>query len=219
MDVEVAEIDPEVERISRKWFHVDEKVKFLIGDGRRILKRSEGGYDLIILDAYSSGGHIPAHLTTKEFLELCRSKLSPRGVLVSNVISALEGNRSDFYQSEYVTMIGAGFGNLYTFPRIPPENEMRRRRDAAEDYWRDYALNIIIIATQDDKRISGGDIRDISRDLAERKVHPLRMRHREHYVSKYWEQSRSFDEMHTNMDRAILLTDDYCPVDTMFRER
>jgi len=219
MDVEVAEIDPEVERISRKWFHVDERVKFLIGDGRRILKRSAGGYDLIILDAYSSGGHIPAHLTTKEFLELCRSKLSPEGVLVSNVISALEGDRSDFYQSEYVTMNAAGFANLYTFPRIPPENEMRRRRHAAEDYWRDYALNIILIATQDPVRLSALDIRDRARDLAEREVHPLRMRHREHYVSKYWERSRSFDEMRRGMDRGILLTDDYCPVDAMFRER
>jgi spermidine synthase len=219
MEVEAAEIDPEVERISRKWFHVDEKVKFLIGDGRRILKRSAGGYDIIILDAYSSGGHIPAHLTTKEFLELCRAKLSPRGVLVSNVISALEGKRSDFYQSEYVTMNAAGFANLYTFPRIPPDNEMRRREGAAEDYWRDLPINIIIIATQEKKRLLAGDIRDISRDLAERKVHPLRMRHREHYVSKYWEKSRDFDEMRRSMDRAILLTDNYCPVDTMFRER
>ncbi len=219
MEVEVAEIDPEVERISRKWFHVDDEVKFHVGDGRRILKRREGGYDLIILDAYSSGGHIPAHLTTKEFLELCRSKLSPRGVVVSNVISSLEGDRSDFYQSEYVTMHEAGFANLYTFPRIPPDNEMRRRRRAAEDYWRDDAINIIIIASQDSKRLSAGGIRDRSRDLAERKDSPLRMRHREHYVSEYWEQSRSFDEMRRSMDRAIVLTDDYCPVDAMFRER
>ena len=220
MDVEVAEIDPEVERISRKWFHVDDRVKFHIGDGRRILKRLERGYDLIILDAYSSGGHIPAHLTTKEFLELCKSKLSDGGVLVSNVISALEGDRSDFYQSEYVTMHEAGFANLYTFPRIPPENEMRRRRSrAAEDYWRGYAINIIIIASPDEKRLSFGDIRDRSRDLAEREVHPLRMRHREHYVSKYWEKRQSYEEMRQRMDRAILLTDDYCPVDTMFREK
>ncbi|MHC4247543.1 MAG: spermidine synthase [Planctomycetota bacterium] len=219
MQVEVAEIDPEVERISRKWFHVDGKVKFLIGDGRRILKRREPGYDLIVLDAYSSGGHIPAHLTSREFLELCRSKLSPRGVVVSNVISSLEGDRSDFYQSEYVTMHEAGFANLYTFPRIPPDNEMRRRNRAAEDYWRDDAINIIIIASQDDRRLSAGEIRDISRDLAERKERPLRMHHREHYVSKYWEKSRSFDEMRQGMDRAIVLTDDYCPVDSMFRER
>ena len=55
--------------------------------------------------------------------------------------------------------------------------------------------------------------------VAERKERPLRMHHREHYVSKYWEKSRSFDEMRRSMDRAILLTDDYCPVDSMFRER
>ncbi|MHC4502419.1 MAG: spermidine synthase, partial [Planctomycetota bacterium] len=82
MDVDIAEVDPEVERIARKYFHVGmdarERVKFHIGDGRRTLKRLEGGYDLIVLDAYSSGGHIPAHLTTREFLELCLSKLSPR---------------------------------------------------------------------------------------------------------------------------------------------
>jgi len=219
MEVDVAEIDPEVERICRKWFHVDEKVKFHIGDGRRTLKRLEGGYDLIILDAYSSGGHIPAHLTTMEFLELCRSKLSPRGVVVSNVISALGGDRSDFYQSEYVTMHAAGFANLYTFPRIPPADEMNRLGNAAEDYWSGHAINIILIATQDPSRMSADEIRDRSRELDEREVHPLRMKHREHYVSEYWEKSRSYEEMRRGMDRAILLTDDYCPVDTMFRER
>jgi len=135
MDVDIAEVDPEVERIARKYFHVDERAKFHIGDGRRTLKRLEGGYDLIVLDAYSSGGHIPAHLTTREFLDLCRSKLSPRGVLVSNVISALEGKNCEFYQSEYKTMYEAGFANVYTFPRYPSPEEVRTSPSTSSS-WR-----------------------------------------------------------------------------------
>ena len=218
MDVDVAEVDPEVERVARKYFHVDEGVKFHIGDGRRTLKRLEGGYDFIVLDAYSSGGHIPAHLTTREFLELCRSKLSPRGVVVSNVISALEGKGCAFYQSEYRTMYEAGFANVYTFPRYPTPEEARRKGIAVEDRWRDVAINIIVVATQEAKRLSKPAIMRNARELTEREKHPVRLRDFVHYASKYWEESATREQMLARMEEGILLTDDYCPVDAMFQD-
>lgn len=222
IEVEVAEIDREVRDVARKYFFVDDRVKFLIGDGRRTLSRLEGGYDLIVLDAYSSGGHIPAHLTTKEFLKLCGSKLSPGGVVVSNVISALEGKRCEFFQSEYRTMYEAGFANVYTFPRFPTPEEARRRGRAVEDYWKDIAINIIIVATEyavpteDAKRLTKDEIRRKARELTEREEHPVKIRSFVHYASKYWELSASRDETLGRMTKGILLTDDYCPVDTMF---
>ena len=193
-------------------------MKFHIGDGRRTLKRLEGGYDLIVLDAYSSGGHIPAHLTTREFLELCRSKLSPRGVVVSNVISALEGKNCEFYQSEYRTMYEAGFANVYTFPRYPSPDEARRRGIAAEDRWRDVAINIIVVATQEAKRLTKRAIVRKARELTEREKHPVRVRDFVHHASKYWEESARREEMLARMTKGILLTDDYCPVDSMFQD-
>jgi len=222
MEVDVAELDPEVERIAREFFYVDPRVRFHIGDGRRTLARLEGGYDLIVLDAYSGGGHVPAHLTTKEFLELCRSKLSSRGVVVSNVISALKDEKSGesrFYQSEYKTMYAAGFANLYTFPRYATPEEERRGRRAREDYWGGRSINIIIVATQDPVRKSPAEIEEAARALAERPERPAKVKTLVHYAKGIWEGRRSREEVLAEMTSGIVLTDDYCPVDTMFHDR
>ena len=39
-------------------------------------------YDCVILDAFSAGGRIPFHLVTREFLELCRDKMTADGVFI-----------------------------------------------------------------------------------------------------------------------------------------
>jgi hypothetical protein len=81
-------------------------------------------YDLIILDAYSGGGQIPAHLVTHEFLEQVRGRLEPDGVLVSNIISATEGPKSRFFRAEYRTMQEI-FPHIYVFrSREAPAQEI-----------------------------------------------------------------------------------------------
>lgn len=210
MQVDVAEIDAEVERIARESFFVDERVKFHIGDGRRTLSRLAGGYDLIVLDAYSSGGHIPAHLTTKEFLELCRAKLAPGGAVVSNVISALEREKSQFYQSEVLTMRAAGFKHVYTFPRFYTPAE-RRHYDRAEkelQFRRD--MNIIIVAA--DEELTAREIKARARRLTEREEHPVRIKTFVHYAG-------GVEVDPEDLPHGMVLTDNYCPVDTMFNKR
>jgi spermidine synthase len=205
MEVEVAEIDPEVERIGRNHFHVHPRVQYRIGDGRRVLESLEGHYDLIVLDAYSSGGHIPAHLTTKEFLELCRSRLSPGGAVVSNVIAALSGEGSAFYQSEYLTMYAAGFANVYAFPK----GAMGSRR----------AMNIIIVATQDGRRMSRDEIVARARELTARPAHPVKMRRFADHAATVSDGPFGRDSARDRMPMGVELTDDYCPVDTMYYDR
>ena len=58
--------------------------KVVVGDGRLTLAKEQGGYDLIMLDAFSSASP-PVHLVTKEAVAMYASKLSPRGVLIFNV--------------------------------------------------------------------------------------------------------------------------------------
>jgi spermidine synthase len=218
MRCEVIEIDPEVERIAREYFHIDDRIEYHIGDGRRVLNRLEGGYDLIVLDAYSSGGHIPAHLTTREYLELCRQKLAPGGVLVSNVISALKDKGSEFYQSEYRTMRAAGFPTIYTFPRYPTPEEEKERRVSREDYWRGRSINIIIVATQSEKQMTKAHVEAAARALTRRAEHPVVIKNFVHSAGGLWEGSQTTAMMLEQFDKAIELTDDYCPVDTMFQE-
>lgn len=84
------EIDSEVVRIARDkqlfrtFSECTPGAKVVVGDGRLTLANAPGGYDLIMLDAFSSASP-PVHLVTKEAVALYASKLSPHGVLIFNV--------------------------------------------------------------------------------------------------------------------------------------
>jgi hypothetical protein len=59
--------------------------KPVIGDARLTFAReSDGLYDLIIVDAYSSDA-IPIHLATKEAMAIYKAKLAPQGAVVMHV--------------------------------------------------------------------------------------------------------------------------------------
>lgn len=84
------EIDSEVVRIARDkqlfraFSECTPGAKVVVGDGRLTLAKEQGGYDLIMLDAFSSASP-PVHLVTKEAVAMYASKLSPKGVLIFNV--------------------------------------------------------------------------------------------------------------------------------------
>lgn len=85
------EIDPEVVRIARDsgYFtflkRTPAKVDTVVGDGRlEIAKAPARGYDLIIVDAFSSDA-IPIHLMTKEAVQIYFDKLADGGVIAFNV--------------------------------------------------------------------------------------------------------------------------------------
>jgi hypothetical protein len=60
-------------------------LKPVIGDARLTFAReSDGIYDLIIVDAYSSDA-IPIHLATQEAMKIYKDKLSPQGVVLMHV--------------------------------------------------------------------------------------------------------------------------------------
>lgn len=127
--IDVIEIDPEVLRMCNAYFKCEgpdvvfpstwdtpldpaQRVRFYVGDGRRFVEtRPQAVYDYVVLDAYSSGGRIPAHLTTREFLLTLRDKMKPDAVLVSNLIGALdkpnspnEWDHSQIITAEFKTM-------------------------------------------------------------------------------------------------------------------
>jgi SAM-dependent methyltransferase len=83
------EIDPDVESIARKFFtflsRCDRNCDVVSGDGRLAIARTpEDEFDLIVLDAFSSDA-IPAHLVSREALDVYRSRLKPGGVLLFHV--------------------------------------------------------------------------------------------------------------------------------------
>jgi len=85
------EIDPTVERIARDpRFFTYLRVcagdfDVILGDARlRLRGAADGGYGLIVADAFSSGA-VPIHLITREALALYRSKLRNDGIVAFNV--------------------------------------------------------------------------------------------------------------------------------------
>jgi hypothetical protein len=92
------EIDPVVERLARdsRYFHYLERCgdrcAVSLGDARLSLSReplptldaSNGAYDVLVLDAFSSDA-IPVHLLTTNALRLYASRLAPHGVMAFHI--------------------------------------------------------------------------------------------------------------------------------------
>ena len=59
-------------------------VPVVIGDARLTLRDAPPGFDLLVLDAFTSDS-IPVHLLTREAFALYRTKLSPHGILLVHI--------------------------------------------------------------------------------------------------------------------------------------
>lgn len=112
--VDVAEIEPHLFEIVKKYFRIqdDTRLNNYIEDGRRFLHGTEKSYDLIYVDAFNFS--VPSHLTTFEFFQLSKNKLSPEGLFVMNIIGRLTEKSPSFLLSEIRTFKKA-FPNSYFF--------------------------------------------------------------------------------------------------------
>jgi spermidine synthase len=108
--IDGVEIDPELEEIGNRFFDMDSNENLTVhnDDARPWLRRSEGGYDVIMVDAYRQP-YIPFYLATKEFFELVRDRLAPGGVVVVNA-GHPEGNE------DLETVLGSTMASV--FPNV-----------------------------------------------------------------------------------------------------
>jgi len=246
---DVAEIDEKVARLAIEYFRVpaDQKknvildirdsqrkpeegddIRFIIGDGRQIVRRMpDNHYDIIFLDAYSSGGQIPFHLMTWQFLNECKAKLNERGVLVTNIISGVKNVNADhkvkpaaLFLAEYKTLISSRRDvtgvesddatplykpeQLYVFPKVYQSRPMVG--NALEEY-----RNVIVIATKDGQRKSTEELEHLIGTLTSGDKPVVRPPEMLWHVQKMI-KNPSADELPTTP-----LSDNYAPVDTMYR--
>ena len=83
--VDAVEIDAELTELGRRFLDLrNPRMRTFAEDARPWLKRSAGGYDAIMVDAYRQP-YIPFYLTTSEFFELTRERLAPGGMTIVNV--------------------------------------------------------------------------------------------------------------------------------------
>ncbi len=104
-NIDVVEIDPKMTKIAQEEFDLDiknTKLKIYHQDGRSYLNYSKKNYDTILIDAFK-GLNAPFELTTFEALSKAKERLNENGTVITNIISALEGEKAKFIEYEYAT--------------------------------------------------------------------------------------------------------------------
>jgi len=192
MKIEVAELDPKVVQVAKEFFAVfeDPRLRIVTQDGRLFLRTVGRRYDMIVLDAYFAES-IPFHLTTQEFLRLVKTRLTPGGVVVFNIIGALQGPRSPLFRAMYRTASEV-FPAVYLFPiDFRPQKDVETIR------------NIMLVGSTG-PRFAREEILARARGLASRVTYP----HFVQYATDYYEAPIPVADV-------PILTDDYAPVDTL----
>lgn len=196
-DVEVTtvELDPAVVDASYEWFELprDPRLPVVVDDGRRFLQRTGERFDVIMVDAFYSDG-VPFHLTTLEFVELMRDRLTPGGVIATNVIGSITGGSSQITRALWKTYAAV-------FPTVELHPVFEGRFDRRPDDIR----NIILVATERASPPPGrlAESWDETRDARAPSAPDLRAA-----ATDRWERDvRTAD--------VPLLTDGYAPTDAL----
>lgn len=197
LEIDVAELDPEVVRVAHRFFDVpesDPRLRIFAEDGRLFVRRSPHRYDAIFLDAYFAHS-IPFHLATVEFMQELKAKLAPGGVVASNIIGSLSGRHSLLFRS-MLKSIQAVFPTVYVLPVGSSSGS------AIDPVQR----NIIVLATDRPAMSPEAFWAAVSRLEQEGRIPP---------GSAVFARSLVTEPIPT--DDVPVLTDDHAPVDTLLR--
>lgn len=192
--MDVVDVDPLVVEVAEKYFAVkpNPRLHIFTQDGRVYVKRCKKQYDLVILDAYTTnkyGSTVPPHLTTREFMGEVKKILRPGGVIAYNVTGLIEGWGHGITQA-LVKTIGSQFDTPYLFQAIS-------------------SSNTVILAFKDARHTEG-------KDALVRKAQEL-VKAKKVKLPNFERRAGQLVAI-PDLKDAVLLTDDYSPVDKLMRE-
>lgn len=111
--MDVVEIDPGMTAMAREFFgfidspaialHHDDARRFLSAASSRGPQGGPGGYQVALVDVFTSHLAVPFHLTTRETLTALSASLDEGGVVLVNCISPAEGPKNGFYRALLAT--------------------------------------------------------------------------------------------------------------------
>ncbi len=103
-EIDVVEIDPQVTDLAKRYFNLqsDPRLSIYHEDGRTFLNNTAVKYDAILGDGFMSSA-TPFHLATKEVALKMYESLNDGGVVITNIISAVEGSESKVLRAAYMT--------------------------------------------------------------------------------------------------------------------
>lgn len=138
--IDVVEIDEKMTELAVSNFGLDienPRLKIYHQDGRSFLNNTENKYDTILIDAFK-GLNVPFELTTYEALQKTKSALNDNGMVITNIISSLEGKEENFIKYEYAT-----------YKEVFPEVKLYRVRDVENNVKQ----NLILIGFKNTQNI------------------------------------------------------------------
>ena len=103
--IDVVEIDEKMTQIAEEEFGLDKNnpnLGLITQDGRSYLNYNEKKYDTVFIDAFK-GLNAPFELTTYKAMQKVYNSLDENGTVITNIISAIEGDDADFIKYEYST--------------------------------------------------------------------------------------------------------------------
>jgi spermidine synthase len=118
--IHVVELDPGMTSVARNFFGLTNLPNLTIEhvDGRIFLNRTNKMFDVITLDAFTGCISIPFHLISEEALREVARLLKPRGIILQNVIGALEGDAS-IITRHVVRTFQQAFSHVSVYPVDP----------------------------------------------------------------------------------------------------
>jgi len=119
--IDAVEIDPAVVDLAARHFGVEsgERIRIHVGDARPFLARAARRWDVIQVDLFQHGPHVPFYTVTREFFGLVRDHLAPGGLMIMNVLAPF-GDR--VLLDPIARTIGEVFPALFHVPR--PHNTL-----------------------------------------------------------------------------------------------
>lgn len=109
--VEGVEIDEDITKLAREYFHLSEEIPVHTYDGRAFLNAVDRKYDVIMVDAYQDIT-IPFQMSSVEFFTLVKDHLNPGGVMVVNM--NMRGENDEEGITHYLSQtISTVFPNCY----------------------------------------------------------------------------------------------------------
>jgi predicted O-methyltransferase YrrM len=132
-ELTVVEVDPLVAELAGTYFDFapGPNVRLVLADGRDFLTcQPPAAFDQIWLDAFS-GDYVPPPLSGLAFLELCRDRLAPGGLLAQNLHQSRPGAFQDQLKTTeaafgpFLALDGHRCGNAVVMARRPGRSEGR----------------------------------------------------------------------------------------------
>ena len=193
--IEVVEIDPAVTNVVYRYLGLpaNTRIKTSNMDGRWFVMNCKERYDVIFTDAFNDLS-IPYHLTTREFAQQLKDILNTDGILMSNIIDNFQEGA---FLPSYMRTLQAVFGekNVHLLSVSPDFENLR-------------ISTFIVIA---------------SKEKLDMKAFDGWLKQKLHGAAKSVLVSESLTNRLLTRHKAVLLTDDYAPVDNLiapiFEER